>query len=100
MKAFVSAKLRRMTFVIILSLSMVADPGFPKGVVPTSDGGGGGTTYYFAIFPPKLRENERIWTERGRASGAPSPWIRHWRLLAMVIQDLLGKMQIECIRIH
>ena len=27
---------------------------------------------------PKLHENERIWTERGRASLAPLPWIRHW----------------------
>ena len=50
------------------SLSAVADPGFPRGGVPTPQGA---PTYDFAKFSQKLHEIERISTRGGRASLTP-----------------------------
>ena len=48
----------------------VVDPGFsPVGCANSQN------CYYFSHFCRKMRENERIWTPRGRVPGAP-PWIR------------------------
>ena len=54
----------------INKLSLMADPGFPRGGGANSPGGA--PTYDFAIFSRKLHEIERIWAQGGeRAPLAP-----------------------------
>ena len=57
-------KLVPMVDIVKSKLASVADPGFPRGGVPT---------YNFAKISRKLHEIERIWTPGGRIPRAPPP---------------------------
>ena len=74
----------------------MADPGF--------SGGGGGCqpptpkegvpTYCFVTFLPKLRENERIWTEGGVPGAPGSATAQSWIMCCIVL--FTGIRSLDC----